>query len=98
MSSLMAPLQNGQYKNQHTEQHKNTYNTKTQQTFRKNFFVCLTYTKCDACGPRNVYSKHTQKLQAEGRARRNVHFNYDTLLCRQRNPREDFLYMSSHAM
>jgi len=45
MSSLRAQGQNGQYKNQHAEQHKNTQNTKTQQTFRKNtmflFFVFL---------------------------------------------------------
>jgi len=35
MSSLRALWQNDPYTNQHTEQHKNTYNTKTQQTFRK---------------------------------------------------------------
>ena len=35
MSSLRAPWYNGVYKNKHTEQHKNTKNTKTQQTFRK---------------------------------------------------------------
>jgi len=30
MSSLRAPRQNGPYKNQQTEQHENTWNTKTQ--------------------------------------------------------------------
>jgi len=35
MSSLRAPWQNGPYKNKHTDQHTNTQNTKTQQTFRK---------------------------------------------------------------
>jgi len=39
LSSLRAPWQNGPYKNKHTEQHKNTQNTKTQQTFRKNYSV-----------------------------------------------------------
>ena len=38
MSSLRAPWQNGRYKNKHTEQHKNTQNTKTQQTFKINYF------------------------------------------------------------
>jgi len=40
MSSLKVPWQNGTYKNQHTEQHKNMYNTKTQQTFRKKLLFC----------------------------------------------------------
>ena len=35
MSSLRTPWQNGPYKNQHTERHKNTKNTMTQQTLRK---------------------------------------------------------------
>ena len=39
--SLRAPCQNGPYKNKHTEQHKNTQNSETQQTFRKHFFVCV---------------------------------------------------------
>jgi len=38
MSSLRAPWQNDPYKNKHTEQHNNTKNTKTHQTFR---FVCV---------------------------------------------------------
>ena len=33
MSSSSAPLQNGPYTDKHKEEHKNTYNTKTQQTF-----------------------------------------------------------------
>jgi len=37
MSRLRAPWQNGLYKNYHTERHKNTYNTLTQQTFRNNY-------------------------------------------------------------
>jgi len=41
MSSLRAPWQNGLYKNQHTEQHKNMLNTMMQQTFRKELFFCV---------------------------------------------------------
>jgi len=41
MSSLRAPWQNGPYKHQHTEPHKNTQNTTTQQTFRKKHIVCV---------------------------------------------------------
>jgi len=44
MSSLRAPWQKSPYKNQHTEQHKNTWNTKTQHTLRKInlfFWVCF---------------------------------------------------------
>jgi len=50
MSSLSAPWQNGPYKIQHTEQHRNTKNTKMQQTFKKilffvlfGFFFCFIY-------------------------------------------------------
>jgi len=39
MSSLRALLQNGPHKN--TEQNKHTQNTKTQQTFRINYFLCF---------------------------------------------------------
>jgi len=35
MSCLRAPWQNGPYKNEHKERHKNAYNIMTQQTFRK---------------------------------------------------------------
>jgi len=38
MSRLKAPWQNDTYKIKHTEQHKNTQNTKTQQIFRTNYF------------------------------------------------------------
>ena len=40
MLGLRGSWQNGAYKNQHTEQIKNTRNTKTQQTFRQNC-VCV---------------------------------------------------------
>jgi len=39
MSSLRAPWQNDTYKSKHTEDHKNTQNTKTQHTFRILFEV-----------------------------------------------------------
>jgi len=41
MSILRAPWQNDLYKNKHTEQHKNTQNTKTQQAFRIKKRVCV---------------------------------------------------------
>jgi len=41
MSSLRAPWRNGPYKNLHTERQKNTYNTMTQQTFRKKLDFCV---------------------------------------------------------
>ena len=44
MSSFRAPWQHGPYKIQHTERHKNTLNTTTQQTFREKntlYFVFL---------------------------------------------------------
>jgi len=41
MSSLKAPWQNNPYKNKRTEQHKNTQNTKMQQTFIINYFLCF---------------------------------------------------------
>jgi len=49
MSSFKAPCQNGPYTNQHTEQHKITQNTKTQQTFRKkNYGFCFSVFLCKA--------------------------------------------------
>ena len=41
MSCLRAPWQNGPYKNEHNERHKNAYNIMTQQTFRKTIFLCF---------------------------------------------------------
>ena len=41
VSSIRAPWQNGPYKSKHTEQHKNTQNTKTQKTFSINYVLCF---------------------------------------------------------
>jgi len=42
--TFKVTIKNGPYKNQHTEQHKNTQNTQTQQTFRKKLvFVFLDF-------------------------------------------------------
>jgi len=46
MSCLRAPWQNGPYKNQNKERHKNSYNNMTQQTFRQFIFLCLSADFC----------------------------------------------------
>ena len=38
-SSLRAPWKHGPYSKKDTEEHKNTQNTKTHQTFIKNYIV-----------------------------------------------------------